>query len=90
MAYESLEGGAPHGPSTKAKTVFENDSLAELFFLLFPMSLVITIAKQTQQYGMEDWVHPVESTRRTNSTDDNSNDEDKSNDDDEMEGQDKF
>jgi hypothetical protein len=60
MAYESSEGGAPHGPSTKAKSVFENGSLAELFFLLFPLSLVNTKAKQTQQYGIEDWVRPVE------------------------------
>jgi hypothetical protein len=96
MAYEGSQGGAPHGPSTKAKTVFENGSLAELFFLLFPLSLVLTIAKQTQQYGMEDWVCPVESTRQTSSTndnsndddDDNSNDEDESNDDDKMDGSD--
>jgi hypothetical protein len=48
---------------------------------------VITIAKQTQQYDVEDWVRPVESTRRTISADDNSNDDKESNDDDEMEGQ---
>jgi hypothetical protein len=88
MAYESSQGGAPHGPSTKPKSVFENGSLAELFFLLFPLSLVNTIAKQMQQYGIEDWVHPEESTQR-NITDDNSNDEDKLNDEDKIEHQDK-
>jgi hypothetical protein len=60
ISYENAQGGAPHGPSTKAKTVCENGSLAELFFLFFPLSLVDKVAQQTQQYGVEDWVRPVE------------------------------
>lgn len=59
LSYENFDGGAPHGPSTKAKTVCENGSLAELFFLFFPLTLVETVAQQTQQYGVEDWVRPV-------------------------------
>jgi hypothetical protein len=43
----------------------------------FFLSLVNTIAKQMQQHGIEDWVHPVESTQQ-NITDDNSNDEEES------------
>jgi hypothetical protein len=60
ISYENAQGGAPHGPSTKAKTVCDNGSLAELFFLFFPLPLVELVAMQTQQYGVEDWVRPVE------------------------------
>ena len=50
----------------KAKTVCKNGSLAELFFPFFPLSLVQTVVKQTQQRGMEDWVHNVDSADSRN------------------------
>jgi hypothetical protein len=70
ISYDNSEGGAPHGPSAKAKTVCENGCLAELFLLFFPLNLVETIARQTQQCGVEDWVRPVEPA--DSQTDDNS------------------
>ena len=74
--YEHSQGGAPHGPSTRAKTVCENGSLAELFFLFFPLSLVQTVAKQTQQCSVEDWVRDVDSADSRND-DSSSGDESK-------------
>ncbi len=83
-SYESTESQAPQGPNTKAKTIIENGSWESLFFLLFPLSLINTIARQTQQYGIEDWVRPVQSTNQQSSAD-NTSDEEESSDKVEME-----